>query len=43
MDIWRREGDLLKENWVAIDIIDMCMQMGLDVFAMMKEQLGDNT
>jgi predicted ester cyclase len=38
MDIWRREGDLLKENWVAIDIIDMCMQMGLDVFAMMKQQ-----
>tara|TARA_B110000238_G_C16064864_1_gene412239 strand:+ start:268 stop:1248 length:981 start_codon:yes stop_codon:yes gene_type:complete len=39
MDIWRREGDLLKENWVAIDIIDMCMQMGLDVFDMMKQQL----
>jgi len=38
MDIWRREGELLKENWVAIDIIDMCMQMGLDVFAMMKQQ-----
>ncbi|XQW86335.1 ester cyclase [Thalassotalea piscium] len=42
MDIWRREGDLLRENWVAIDIIDMCMQMGLDVFAMMKEQLRAN-
>ena len=40
MDIWRRDGDLLKENWVAIDIIDMCMQMGLDVFAVMKEQSG---
>jgi len=39
MDIWRREGELLKENWVAIDIIDMCMQMGLDVFAMMKTQI----
>ena len=39
MDIWRREGELLKENWVAIDIIDMCSQMGLDVFAMMKQQL----
>ena len=36
MDIWRREGDLLKENWVAIDIIDMLMQMGLDVFAQMR-------
>ncbi|WOH35782.1 ester cyclase [Thalassotalea fonticola] len=38
MDIWRREGEHLKENWVAIDIIDMCKQMGLDVFAMMKQQ-----
>ena len=36
IDIWRREGSLLKENWVAIDIIHMCKQMGLDVFAMMK-------
>ncbi len=33
MDIWRREGDLLKENWVAIDICHMLDQMGLDVFA----------
>jgi len=38
MDIWRREGEHLKENWVAIDIIDMCEQMGLDVFSMMKQQ-----
>lgn len=37
MDIWRREGDLLKENWVAIDIVDMLMQMGLDVFEQMRE------
>lgn len=36
IDIWRREGALLRENWVAIDIIHMCKQMGLDVFAMMK-------
>lgn len=36
MDIWRREGDLLKENWVGIDIIHMCKQMDLDVFEMMK-------
>lgn len=42
MDIWRRDGELLKENWVAIDIIDMCMQMGLDVFAMMKQQFTGN-
>ena len=37
IDIWRRENNLLKENWVGIDIIHMCKQMGLDVFAMMKD------
>lgn len=36
MDIWRREGSLLKENWVAIDIPHMLQQMGLDVFAQMR-------
>jgi predicted ester cyclase len=36
MDIWRREGALLKENWVAIDIPQMLQQMGLDVFQQMK-------
>lgn len=39
IDIWRREGDLLKENWVGIDIIHICKQMGLDVFAEMKKRL----
>jgi hypothetical protein len=36
MDIWRRDGKLLRENWVAIDIPHMLLQMGLDVFAQMK-------
>ena len=36
MDIWRREGDLLVENWVGIDIIHMLYQLGLDVFAQMR-------
>lgn len=39
MDIWRREGDLLKENWVAIDIIHILHQLGYDVFGQMKENL----
>ncbi|WP_019277687.1 ester cyclase [Vibrio coralliilyticus] len=39
MDIWRREGDLLKENWVAIDIVHILLQLGYDVFGQMKEQL----
>jgi hypothetical protein len=36
MDIWRREGDLLKENWVAIDICHMLHQMGVDVFSQVR-------
>ncbi|MFC3122479.1 nuclear transport factor 2 family protein [Agaribacter flavus] len=42
MDIWRREGNLLKENWVAIDLVHMCEQMGLDVFAMMHTLSNGN-
>lgn len=39
MDFWRREGHLLRENWVAIDIIDMMMQMGIDVFKQMHDNI----
>ncbi len=31
MDIWRREGDVLVENWVFIDMIDLLGQFGIDV------------
>lgn len=37
MDLWRREGGLLTENWVSIDIIELLLQMGLDVFDQMRE------
>ena len=37
MDIWRRDGDKLKENWVGIDIIHILLQLGLDVFELMDE------
>ncbi|CAH0536649.1 ester cyclase [Vibrio marisflavi] len=43
MDIWRREGELLKENWVAIDIIHILHQLGYDVFGQMKEQIEGPT
>ena len=33
MDFYRREGDLLRENWVFIDIPDLLGQMGVDLFA----------
>ncbi len=31
MDIWRREGDLLAENWVFIDMVDLLAQFGVDI------------
>lgn len=33
MDFWRRDGDLLAENWVLIDMLDLLNQMGVDVLA----------
>lgn len=36
MDFWRRDGDQLVENWVMIDIPDLLLQMGIDVFARMR-------
>ncbi len=41
MDWWRRDGDRLAENWVSIDIPHALDQMGLDVFAQMRELTGD--
>lgn len=35
MDFWRREGELLRENWVFIDLLDLLNQMGFDVLARM--------
>jgi len=32
-DIWRRQDNLLIENWVFVDIIDMALQLGRDLFA----------
>jgi predicted ester cyclase len=31
MDYWRREGDLLAENWVFIDMVDLVAQFGIDL------------
>ena len=39
MDFWRREGGLLAENWVMIDIPDLLLQMGIDVFERMNALL----
>ena len=37
LDFWRCENGLLRENWVLIDIIDVYRQIGVDVFARLKE------
>jgi hypothetical protein len=31
-DFWRREGDLLTENWVFVDIPHAMLQFGVDLF-----------
>ncbi|MDT3437169.1 ester cyclase [Haloarcula sp. 1CSR25-25] len=36
MDFWRREDDLLAENWVFIDMIDLLDQIGVDVFGRIR-------
>jgi predicted ester cyclase len=38
MDWWRREGGLLAENWVFIDMIDLLLQLEVDVFDRMKNE-----
>ena len=33
MDFWRRDGDLLAENWVLIDLPSVFLQLGVDLLA----------
>jgi predicted ester cyclase len=40
MDFYRREGDLLVENWVFIDMIDFLLQVGIDVFDRLEKRLN---
>ncbi|MFN7398638.1 MAG: ester cyclase [Sandaracinobacter sp.] len=36
MDFWRAEDGRLKENWVFIDLLDLCRQLDLDILARMQ-------
>jgi len=38
LDFWRVENGLIRENWVLIDLLDVYHQIGVDVFARMKER-----
>jgi predicted ester cyclase len=35
-DLYRRDGAELVENWVYMDLIDILLQMGIDVFAKIR-------
>ncbi len=37
LDFWRLEGDLIRENWVLVDLLDVYRQLGVDVFARLRE------
>ena len=37
LDFWRCEGNLIRENWVLVDLLDVYSQTGVDVFARLKE------
>ncbi|MCY4020895.1 MAG: ester cyclase [Chloroflexi bacterium] len=40
-DWWKREGDYLIENWVPIDMIDLCRQMGVDLMERLRLQIEE--
>ncbi|MEL7491041.1 MAG: ester cyclase [Pseudomonadota bacterium] len=37
LDFWRCENGLIRENWVLVDLLSVYKQIGVDVFARMKE------
>ena len=40
-DWWKREDDTLIENWVPIDMIDLCRQMGVDLMERLRQQIEE--
>ena len=37
LDFWRLENGLIRENWVLVDLLDVYRQLGVDVFARLRE------
>lgn len=42
VDVYRREGDKLAENWVFIDLLHYLSMQGLDILERMREHLPPN-
>ncbi|MEM6636688.1 MAG: ester cyclase [Pseudomonadota bacterium] len=40
LDFWRVEAGKIRENWVLVDLLDVYDQIGVDVFARMRELQG---
>lgn len=37
LDFWRVENGRIRENWVLVDLLDLYRQIGVDVFARLRE------
>ncbi len=37
LDFWRLENNKIRENWVMVDLLDAYQQLGVDVFARLRE------
>jgi predicted ester cyclase len=37
LDFWRLESGRIRENWVLVDLLDAYRQLGVDVFARLRE------
>lgn len=37
LDFWRCENGLIRENWVLVDLLHVYRQLGVDVFARLRE------
>lgn len=40
LDFWRLEDDLIRENWVLVDLLSLYDQIGVDVLARMRQLAG---
>ncbi len=41
LDFWRLERGKIRENWVLVDLLHLYHQLGIDVFARMRDLIGE--